>query len=346
MKVGVVFDELFLAHDPGHGHPERRERVEVLRGIVSGPKAVPGLVTTPSRPAERKDLERVHEADHVDLIEATASRAHVQLDGDTSTSAGSAEAALLAAGAGLLLLDRIADREIDTGFAFVRPPGHHAEWDRAMGFCLYNNVAVLAAYARQVHHKHRVMIVDWDVHHGNGTQHMFEEDPSVLYLSTHRYPFYPGTGAFQECGKGEGRFTTVNVPLPGGVGDVEYLAAFHHVVRPVVQAYRPDLMIVSAGFDPHERDPLGGMGVTAPAFAEMAAVLAHAAGDLDAPTVLVLEGGYDLHGLDESVRAVLARLQGEEAPAAPAAGPSRIQPILDAVLATHEHFHPLAHGLR
>ncbi|MBK7976682.1 MAG: histone deacetylase [Deltaproteobacteria bacterium] len=345
MKVGVVYDDLFLAHDPGYGHPERRERVEVLAGIVRGPRAVSELIVTPSRRAERKDLERVHERDHVDLIEATARRESVQLDGDTATSSGSAEAAMLAAGAGLHLLDRIADHEIDTGFAFVRPPGHHAEWDRAMGFCLYNNVAVLAAYARVVHHRHRVMIVDWDVHHGNGTQHMFEEDPSVLYLSTHRYPFYPGTGALHERGKGEGLFTTVNVPMPGGAGDAEYLAAFHEVVRPVVEAYRPDLMIVSAGFDPHENDPLGGMHVTAPTFGEMGALLTHAASDLGAPTVFVLEGGYDLDGLDQSVRAVLDRLKTETPPAA-APEHSRLTPILDAVKHAHEHFQPLAHAHR
>ncbi len=345
MKVGVVYDPAFLGHDPGPGHPERRERLEVLAGLVEGAHAVPGLLTSGSRRAEHRDLQRVHELDHVRVVEATAARAAVALDGDTTTSAGSADAAQLAAGAGLLLLDRMADREIDTGFALVRPPGHHAEFDRAMGFCLYNNVAVLAAYARAVHHHARVMIVDWDVHHGNGTQHIFEDDPHVLYLSTHRYPFYPGTGAVSEIGHGEGRFTTVNVPLPGGVGDAEYLAAFHGVVRPVVEAYRPTLLIVSAGFDPHERDPLGGMRVTAGAFAEMAAVLMHAAGDLGAPMVLVLEGGYDLRGLSDSVRAVLERLQTESAPAEAPRG-SRIDPILEAVRLTHEEFVPLASAAR
>jgi acetoin utilization deacetylase AcuC-like enzyme len=345
MKVGVVYDEGFLGHDPGPGHPERRERLQALEPLVRGPSAVPGLVTIASRRAEVRDVERVHDADLVRLVEATAGHGAVALDGDTTTSAGSAEAAMLAAGAGLELLDRIADREIDAGFALVRPPGHHAESDRAMGFCLYNNVAVLAAYARAVHHHERVLIVDWDVHHGNGTQHIFEEDPSVLYLSTHRYPFYPGTGAVNERGRGAGLFTTVNVPLPGGVGDDEYLAAFQGVVRPVVEAYRPTLVIVSAGFDPHERDPLGGMRVTASAFGEMAAVLMHGAGDVGAPMVLMLEGGYDLRGLSESVRAVLERLQNEAAPL-PVSGPSRIDPILDAVRRAHDGFVPLASAAR
>jgi acetoin utilization deacetylase AcuC-like enzyme len=212
-------------------------------------------------------------------------------------------------------VDRIMDGEVDNGFAMVRPPGHHAEADHPMGFCLFNNVAVAARYLHERHDLRRVMIVDWDVHHGNGTQHVFEEDPGVLFCSLHQYPFYPGTGAAHEVGRGEAEGRTLNIPLPGGCGDSHYTAACEQVVLPVCRQFEPDFVLISAGFDAHLRDPLAGMRVSNEGFASMARRLLRVIAEVsDGRCAAVLEGGYDLQALSGSVLAVLEELGSTPTP--------------------------------
>jgi acetoin utilization deacetylase AcuC-like enzyme len=250
-------------------------------------------------------LRRIHTAAHVAAIRATAGRA-VSLDPDTSTSPESYEVACLAAGAAIGAVDQVlAAPAGNPAFAFVRPPGHHAEAERAMGFCLFNSIAVAAAHAR-AQGIARVAIVDIDVHHGNGTQAAFYDDPSVLYVSSHQFPYYPGTGAATEIGRGAGAGFTVNLPLEAGAGDADVDEAYRRVAVPVLDQFAPQLVLVSAGFDAHEADPLGALRMTAPGFAVLARLLAgvaarHAGGRL----ALVTEGGYDLDALDASLHAVL-----------------------------------------
>jgi acetoin utilization deacetylase AcuC-like enzyme len=305
----LLFDEAMLAHDPGPFHPERPARlsavVEALRR-----KPPPGATWAAPRPATRDQLFRIHDPAYVDEILSLRGLA-ARLDPDTAVSPGSVEAALLAAGAGIQAVEAAVSGEAARAFCLVRPPGHHAEAAHAMGFCLFNNVALAASHAVEALGLERVLIVDWDVHHGNGTQHAFEDRSDVLYFSTHQYPFYPGTGAAGEAGGGEGLGFTVNVPLPAGMGDADFAAVFGEVLVPVAELYRPQLVLVSAGFDAHRDDPLGGMEVTAEGFAHLCGVVSgiadrHAGGRL----ILILEGGYDLRGLAESAAACARVLAG------------------------------------
>ncbi|MFN7133301.1 MAG: histone deacetylase [Myxococcales bacterium] len=316
MDTLLLTDELFDAHDPGPGHPERVERLEAIRHALA--QLPTGARWGGARDATRVELERIHAPSYVEAL-ARLERATAELDPDTFTAPGSYRAALRAAGAAVGLVDALLDGEADNGFALVRPPGHHAEPARAMGFCLFNNVAVAAAHA--VHRGlERVAVVDWDVHHGNGTQRAFEDRRDVLFVSTHRFPFYPGTGAAEERGGGAGEGFTVNVPLPGGLGDGDYGAVFEALVLPVLEAYAPQLVLVSAGFDPHAADPLGGMRVSEEGFAAMCAALRDVAVAHRAPLGLVLEGGYDLGALGRSARACTEVLAGAKAPLRTGAG--------------------------
>ena len=329
-KTGVVIDPRYLEHDTGRGHPERPARIAVLEGAV---RDRPGIEQVEARPATAEELTRVHAEKYFDEVQSTRDRSAYAFDADTHTSPRSFDTACLAAGGLLALLDEVMGGRIENGFAFVRPPGHHAERARAMGFCLFNNVAVGAAYLRARYHLERVAVVDWDVHHGNGTQHTFEDDPHVLFISTHQYPFYPGTGAADEIGTKEGVGFTVNVPFPAGFGDAEYLEAFHSVIEPVLDQYAPEFILISAGFDPHVDDPLGGMHVTEAGFAAMArCLLRRARQSARGRCVAVLEGGYNLEAVRNCSQAVLAELQGETAGAAglPSA-PSRARGLLAAV---------------
>jgi acetoin utilization deacetylase AcuC-like enzyme len=305
----MLFDRAMIGHDPGPGHPERPERLRAVEAILNALDAPAFDFESPGE-ADRSVLTRVHAEAHVDRMLALRDD-EARLDPDTVVSAGSIRAALLAAGAAVAGVDAICEGETETAFGLVRPPGHHAEADRAMGFCLFNNIAIAAAHARAVHGIERVLVVDWDVHHGNGTQAMFYGDPGVLFFSTHQFPFYPGTGALREVGAGAGIGHTVNVPLPPGTRDGDYAKVFGEILRPIADAYAPQLVLVSAGFDAHADDPLGGMEVTEDGFAMMCEAVrsiadAHAGGKL----MLLLEGGYDLEGLARSVLAcalVLAR---------------------------------------
>ena len=306
MSLVLVSSERFAEHTTPPGHPERPERAEVMDVVASGFRRGGGEVVAP-RAATRAQLERVHEAAYVSRIAETTGRA-VALDPDTYTSPESYEIALLAAGAAIDAVERVLDGPHASALALIRPPGHHAERDRAMGFCLFNNVAVAAAHARTVGVE-RVAIVDYDVHHGNGTQHMFERDPNVLYVSTHQYPFYPGTGAVDETGEGAGAGTTVNLPLEVGATDDDYRVVFEEVIGPVVRRFRPDLLLVSAGFDAHEHDPLAGMRLTTGAFGAMTQALRGIAEECCSGRIaLVTEGGYDLRALAASLDAAVQAL--------------------------------------
>jgi len=306
MSLVLIHSERFAEHQTPPGHPERPARAEVM-DVVAAQWSARGVDVVAPPAASRDQLMRVHEDSYLDLIERTAGRA-VKLDPDTYTSPESYEIALLAAGAAVDAVDRVIKGRNRAAMALVRPPGHHAERDRAMGFCLYNNAAVAAAHAR-ASGVARVAIVDYDVHHGNGTQHIFESDPSVLYISTHQYPYYPGTGAADEIGRGDGRGFTVNLPLEVGAVDDDYRLVFDDVVLPVLREFAPELLIVSAGFDAHERDPLGGMRVTTPAFAAMTMALRAVAEQCGhGRIVCVTEGGYDLHALAASIDAAIEML--------------------------------------
>jgi acetoin utilization deacetylase AcuC-like enzyme len=283
----------------------------------------PGLARFPARAATEDELALVHPAAYVEQIAATAGRPRVVLDADTSTSAASYEAARLAAGSLLVACEAVLAGEAANAFALVRPPGHHAERNRAMGFCLFNNVALAAAWLRR-RGIARVAIIDWDLHHGNGTQHLFESDPDVLYVSTHQYPYYPGTGAVEEVGRGAGAGRTLNLPFPAGFGDAEYVQAFAEIVLPVCRHFAPEFVLVSAGFDCDHRDPLGGMEVTRAGFAAMARACVDLAAECARGRLAaVLEGGYDLAAIVEGVDTVLAAMRGAQKLPALATGDAR-----------------------
>ena len=310
MRTGLVWDERFLLHRAPPGHPEHEGRAEAIRDRFEADGLAGLCERVEARPATRQELLAVHTEGLLDQVRATASRGYSQLDPDTYARPESEQAALLAAGGLVDLTAGVLDGSLSGGFALVRPPGHHAEADRAMGFCLFNNVAV-AARAALARGARRVLVVDWDVHHGNGTQHTFWDDPDVLYFSAHQYPFYPGTGWILETGGPDAAGRTVNVPWPGGMGDAEYLAAFDRVLLPIARAFAPDLVLVSAGFDAAEGDLLGNMGITPAGYAAMTARLVGLSGGR---VVLALEGGYNLEAISSSAAACLRVLQGEAPP--------------------------------
>src|SRR5215218_1307329 len=313
MSLVVIASERFADHQTPPGHPEAPERAEVMDVVAQEWRKRGGEVVAP-RQATREQLARVHSADHVRRMAETTGTS-IALDQDTYTSPDTYEVALLSAGAGVEMVERVLGGKHQRALALVRPPGHHAERSRAMGFCLFNNVAVGAAHAR-ASGVGRVAIVDYDVHHGNATQHMFEADPSVLYISLHQYPFYPGTGAVSETGSGAGAGFTVNAPLEAGATDEDYRIVFAELVLPVLRQFDPDLLLVSAGFDAHERDPLAGMRLTTGAFGAMTMDLRAVADTCcDGRIAAIVEGGYDLRALADSMRTVVDVLAGPTAPA-------------------------------
>jgi acetoin utilization deacetylase AcuC-like enzyme len=277
-------------------HLEERRLLDRLLQVEPGPCPI-------------ETLASVHLAAHIETVRAACKRAPARLDPDTGVSSGSWEAALLAAGSAIAACDTVITGRARAAFSACRPPGHHAEADRAMGFCLFNNVAVAARHLKKAHGLERVLIVDWDVHHGNGTQHIFEADDTVFYFSTHQLPLYPGTGREHERGCGPGIGFTLNVPLPAGTGDAEYLRIYEDVLKPAIDRFRPQAILISAGFDAHRDDPLAAMAITEEGYAGMSYILREAAEEhCDGRIVSLLEGGYNLAALAASVEAHLVAL--------------------------------------
>lgn len=301
--TGFVYHPAYLDHDMGAGHPESPDR---LRAIVqqleqSGTRAQ--LTPIEPRMAEDEWLTQIHTPGYLALLRQQAPRTgRVSLDPDTAMSPGSLKAAYLAAGGLLAGVDAIMAKQVEHVFCAVRPPGHHAEAGRAMGFCLLNNVAIAARYVQKKYGLTRVLIVDWDVHHGNGTQHSFEDDPSVLFFSTHQYPHYPGSGRPSERGHGAGLGSTINVPLEAGEGDEAYGAIFLKSLVPAADDFQPEFVIISAGFDAHKDDPLASMGLTEEGYANLTGIVAGiAARHAHRRLLSSLEGGYNLRALAASV---------------------------------------------
>ena len=296
----LLSDPRFFRHRSNGYHPERPERLEAARAAIE--RSQLSFRPIEPRPATDEELERVHDPRFLKWLR-TLGGEQGYIDADTYVGPESVAIAELAAGGTVAMVDALIDGPSKRGVALVRPPGHHARPDHAMGFCLLNNVAIAAAHAR-ARGLERVAIVDWDVHHGNGTQDAFFDDPSVLYVSTHQFPFYPGTGAASETGEGEGKGYTVNVPLTAGGGDGVYRAAFERVILPVLEEYKPQLVLVSAGFDASARDPLAEMTLSADAFGWMVRALRGVADkSAEGRIALVLEGGYDLVALEAGLLA-------------------------------------------
>ncbi len=324
MPLTLFTSDHFADHLTPPGHPERVARAEIMQVVASEFRRQGGEVMAPLA-ATREHLERVHDPDYLSMLREVAGRA-VALDADTYTSPQSYDVALLAAGAAVGAVEHVLDAgKGSRAFALVRPPGHHAERNRAMGFCLFNNVAIAAAHAR-ARGLERVAIVDYDVHHGNGTQWSFYGDPSVLFISSHQYPFYPGTGAAGDIGHDRGRGFTVNLPLEAGAGDADYDLVYRAIALPVVEQFKPQLILISAGFDAFVDDPIGGMRVTAPQFERLTAAIVEMADAVcDGRVVAVTEGGYDIAGLGACTRAAIAALNDGSSAAQqpPPAGPAR-----------------------
>ena len=303
-QLVFLYDDLFLQHQPPQGHPEQPDR---LRSVVQHLKECrlwETLNHLPCIPASSEQLLSVHSLRHVDFVREVCNSGGGLLDeGDTHAVPRSFNVATQAAGAVTVAIDAVLENKATRAFCAVRPPGHHAEHDRPMGFCLFNNVAIGACHAQNKHGIEKVAILDWDVHHGNGTQHIFEEDPTVFYISLHQYPFYPGTGARNERGFGKGEGYTLNIPLPAGTGEERYLKAFTDEIVPALERYKPELLIISAGFDAHKDDPIGGMRLTEQSFGMMTRLVRDIA-----PVVSVLEGGYNLQALGRSVETHLREL--------------------------------------
>jgi acetoin utilization deacetylase AcuC-like enzyme len=316
----LITSARFADHITPPGHPERVERAETMEVALNPWRQAGGTVVEP-RAATDADLERVHDADYVEAMRKLRGRASM-LDADTFTSPDSEDVARIAAGAALTAVDHVLESPPGArALAVVRPPGHHAERDRAMGFCIYNNVAIAAAWAR---HRGlaRVAIVDYDVHHGNGTQHSFDSDPSVLFISSHQFPFYPGTGAADEVGSGDGEGFTVNLPMDAGATDDDFDRVYREIAIPVLREFEPDLIVVSAGFDAHERDPLGGMRMTTAGYGRLTSRILAAADELcEGRALFVTEGGYDMRALRECIEVVIAEASGSASAAEAVSSP-------------------------
>ncbi len=309
-RTGFVYHPDYLKHEMGPGHPESPERLRAIVACLEGSGLLGRLVRIEPTPAADEWITLVHAPSYVQsLKDREPDIGYAALDPDTALSPGSLPAAYLAAGGALAAADAIMAGHVDHAFCAVRPPGHHAERNRAMGFCLFNNVAIAARYLQRRHGIARILIVDWDVHHGNGTQHVFEEDGSVLFFSTHQYPHYPGTGRETDRGYGRGEGLIINVPLPPGQGDEAYRDLFHRLLVPAADRFRPEFVLISAGFDAHQDDPLAGMRLTEQGYGELTGIVAgiarrHCRGRL----LSCLEGGYNLRALSASVEQHLLAL--------------------------------------
>jgi len=340
-SVSIVKDERYLEHHPGDGHPESPNRLRVIHDLID--LEFSALPRIPARFATMNELALIHDPFYIQDVAATQGVPFSRLDPDTALSERSFETALLAVGGLLQAADVLLDpapgpRPLASIFAFVRPPGHHAEPSRGMGFCLFNNVAIAAAYAKEKYGLQRILIVDWDLHHGNGTQRAFYEDPSVLYFSSHQHPYYPGSGNFEDVGSGEGVGFTVNAPFPRGFGDAEYVRVYEAILKPIALEFKPELILVSAGFDPFVKDPLGGMKVTADGFGALAAIILDLAGQTCGRLLFALEGGYNPEGLRSGVRSVLHTLLGRPLPPMQNTPLKEADPVIKRIVSVHKKY--------
>jgi len=370
-SLAIIKDDRYLEHNAGDGHPESPDRLRVIHGLVD--REFSSLPLIPPRLATTNELALVHDASYIQAVANTAGRTHSQLDPDTGLSARSYEIACLAAGGLLEAVDALlgtpphlyplpvgertsgnpplpsgeragvrGGTELQTPksiFAFVRPPGHHAEPQRGMGFCLFNNVAIATMYAKVRYGLKRILIVDWDLHHGNGTQRAFTDDPGVLFFSSHQYPYYPGSGGFNEVGSGKGEGFTVNAPFPTGFGDAEYVSVYTKILKPIALEYEPELVLVSAGFDPFVKDPLGGMKVTGEGFGALAGIVQDIARQAcDGKVLITLEGGYNPEGLRNGVRAVLQTLLGQPALVPKNAPSADADEVIERIVSVHKKY--------
>jgi len=311
-RVGFLGHPTFLLHEMGAGHPESPERLRSIRSYLESTGTWRRLLPLEPQPASKEWVQQIHDPSYIQRLEQLApASGYVSLDADTIMCPGTLNAAFLAIGAAMTGVDSVMSQKVDQAFCAIRPPGHHAETNRAMGFCFLNTIAIAAKYIQGRYGFQRVLIVDWDVHHGNGTQQAFYEDPSVLYFSTHQYPHYPGTGGVTETGEGAGAGMTINVPFAGGQGNEAYQEAFQKKLVPAADAFKPEWVLISAGFDAHRDDPLAGMNVTAEGFGVLTKIVTtianrHASGRI----VSCLEGGYHRVALGTSVeRHLLALLE-------------------------------------
>jgi acetoin utilization deacetylase AcuC-like enzyme len=339
--VGFSTDPSFLVHEE-IGHPERPDRLRRLLAVLDETGVREALVEIAGAPVDDALLRRVHAEDQIARVAVLSRTGGGRLDADTYVGPGSDAIARLAAGSAVACVDAVLDRRVRRAFAALRPPGHHATPTTSMGFCLYNNVAIAARHARE-RGAERVAIVDWDVHHGNGTQDVFYEDRDVVVVSTHQFPLYPGTGRRNEIGAGAGIGATVNVPLPAGAGDLAFASVFHEIVLPVLYRARPDVILIAAGFDAHARDPLAELSMTTDGFHHLARTLVEAADELcDGRVVVCLEGGYDLEAVAWSGAATIAALRGLAAPPDPLEAHERAEPEIPELIADLRALHGLA----
>jgi acetoin utilization deacetylase AcuC-like enzyme len=340
VTTAYCYDPLYLEHDLP-GHPESRVRLEAVMASLASTGVLARMTPVRPLPAGLNLLEKVHSPAYVARVRQIAGQGGGFLDADTYLGPRSYDAALLAAGGAVELVRTVVLGRASNGFALVRPPGHHATPARGMGFCLFNNIAVAAWAALDELGLARVLIVDWDVHHGNGTQEIFYESPRVLFFSTHQYPHYPGTGGWRETGAGPGVGTTANLPLPAGVGDAGFRRIFAEILEPLAERFRPDLILVSAGYDAHWNDPLAGLHLSLDGYWEMATAVVALAGRLcGGRLVVTLEGGYDLDVLACGVGNTCRALLGDPAPGPDPAGPSPwperpVDDLLQAVKKVH-----------
>jgi acetoin utilization deacetylase AcuC-like enzyme len=308
-----------LEHDTGHGHPERADRIRAIEAELESRDWL-GWEPLEAPRATDEQLRRIHPPEYVERVREFSERGE-PFDMDTPTSPGTYEAALRAAGGACALVESLLSGGERTGFSCLRPPGHHAETARAMGFCLFANAAVAARHALDALDAGRVLIVDWDVHHGNGTNALFHDSPEVLFVSTHQYPFWPGTGELTDVGEGEGEGYSINLPLPAGTGEEAFMSLLQHVVAPAARQYGPDLILISSGYDAHRDDPLAALTLETSSYGHMSNLMRALGEELAAPVGALLEGGYDLRALAESVPETMAALAGDAEPAAVARHP-------------------------
>jgi acetoin utilization deacetylase AcuC-like enzyme len=344
MRTAIAINPRHAAHDEPQ-HVEQAARLYAITAALNASGLRSVLLDVPARPATEAQLRAVHTEQMIELVRWSATRPRSWIDHDTYTTPASWDAALMAAGATLAVVDAVVSGSVRNGFALVRPPGHHATPTESMGFCLFNNVAIAARYAIDHLGVTRVAIVDFDVHHGNGTQDIFYDDDRVFFCSTHASPLYPGTGAEREIGSGRGRGTTMNLPLPHGVGDAGFARLFEDVVIPALRRYRPDLILVSAGYDGHWADPLGPLTLSVAGYAALTCRLKETAEEVcNGRIALVLEGGYNLKALAASVLACLEVLANDDTVVDPFGPSNEPEPDISALIARMRQNHPLLAG--